>query len=102
MKIKAVMLGLAVSVVLSHAYPDEVRQKEQQVDNLNIDTTNPLYLKELTKSMIRVDFISQQNMKGIVELSGFLKEISQEVDTLKKEVSKLKQQLNNANKKAPK
>ncbi|WRD12648.1 hypothetical protein E5K69_06930 [Helicobacter pylori] len=102
MKIKAVMLGLAVSVVLSHAYPDEVRQKEQQVDNLNIDTTNPLYLKELTKSMIRVDFISQQNMKGIVELSGFLKEISQEVNTLKKEVSKLKQQLNNANKKAPK
>ena len=90
------MLGLVLSVVLSHAYPDEVRQKEQQVDNLVIDTTDPLYLKELTKSMIRIDFISQQNMKAIVELSGFLKEISQEVNRLKKEVSKLKQQLKNA------
>lgn len=96
MKIKAIMLGLAVSVVLSHAYPAEVRQKEQQVDNLVIDTTNPSYLKELTKSMIRTDFISQQNMKAIVELSGFLKEISQEVNRLKKEVAQLKQQLNKA------
>lgn len=96
MKIKAIMLGLVVSAVLAHSYPDEVAQKEQQVDNLVIDPTNPQYLKELTKSMIRVDFISQQNMKAIVELSGFLKEISQEVNTLKKEVSKLKQQLKNA------
>ncbi|MGL2423948.1 hypothetical protein ACOWLX_06790 [Helicobacter pylori] len=96
MKIKAIMLGLAFSVVLSHAYPDEVRQKEQQVDNLEIDTTNPLYLKELIKSMIRIDFISQKNMKSIVELSGFLKEISQEVNRLQKEVLKLKQQLKNA------
>ncbi len=96
MKIKAVMLGLAVSAVLCYANLDEVRQKEHQVDNLVIDTTNPQYLKELTKSMIRIDFISQQNMKAIVELSGFLKEISQEVDKLKKEVSKLKQQLNRA------
>lgn len=96
MKIKAIMLGLAFSVSLSHAYPDEVRQKEQQVDNLVIDTTNPYYLKELTKSMIRMDFISQQNMKAIVELSGFIKEISQEMNKLKKEVSKLKQQLKNA------
>lgn len=90
------MLGLAASCVLAHAYPEEVRQKEQQVDNMNIDTTNPLYLKELTKSMIRVDFISQQNMNTIVGLSGFLKEISKELDRLKKEVSKLKQQLKNA------
>ncbi|MGL2747669.1 hypothetical protein ACQJ8J_03885 [Helicobacter pylori] len=96
MKIKAIMLGLAVSAVLCYANLDEVRQKEQQVDNLVIDTTNPQYLKELTKSMIRIDFISQQNMKAIVELSGFLKEISQEVDKLKKEVSKLEQQLNKA------
>ncbi len=95
------MLGLAVSVVLCYAIPDEVRQKEQQVDNLVIDTTNPQYLKELIKFMIRSDFISQQNMKTIVELSGFLKEISQEVNKLKKEVSKLKQQLNSTNKKAP-
>lgn len=96
MKIKAIVLGLAVSVVLAHSYPEEVRQKEQQVDNLVIDTTNPQYLKELTKSMIRFDFISQQNMKSIVELSGFIEEISQEVNTLKKEVSKLKQQLKEA------
>ncbi len=27
-------------------------QKEQQVDNLVIDTTNPQYLKELTKSIL--------------------------------------------------
>ncbi len=96
MKIKAIMLGLALSGVFCYAIIDEVIQKEQQVDNLNIDTTNPLYLKELTKSMIRIDFISQQNMKSIVELAGFLKEISQEVNSLKKEVSKLKQQLKNA------
>ena len=96
MKIKAMMLGLVISGALAYSYPDEVRQKEQQVDNLVIDTTNPQYLKELTKSMIRMDFISQQNMKAVVELSGFLKEMSQEVNTLKKEVSKLKQQLKKA------
>ena len=41
--------------------------------------------------MIRGDFVPQQNMKAIVELSGFRKGMSQEVNTPQKEVSKLKQ-----------
>lgn len=96
MKIKAIMLGLVVCGAFAQSYPDEVRQREIQVDNLTIDTTNPQYLKELTKSMIRIDYVSQKNMKSIVELSGFIAGMNQEVNALRKEVSRLKQQLKNA------
>ncbi|KHL84086.1 hypothetical protein EC595_02110 [Helicobacter pylori] len=54
MKIKAIMLGLALSGMLSFAMAESVEQMEANIDRLNIDPTNPLFIKELTKQWLEL------------------------------------------------
>ncbi|PUD22498.1 hypothetical protein [Helicobacter pylori] len=91
--------------MLSFAMAESVEQMEANIDRLNIDPTNPLFIKELTKAMVRIDKVSQVNMGGIYELSNLsnelaqeVKKLKQEVEKLKQEVEKLKRQLNHAKK----
>ncbi len=84
--------------MLSFAMAESVEQMEANIDRLNIDPTNPLFIKELTKAMVRIDKVSQVNMGGIYELANLTKELAQEVENLKQEVENLKRQLNNAKK----
>ncbi|MCQ2680146.1 hypothetical protein E5K63_07210 [Helicobacter pylori] len=84
--------------MLSFAMAESVEQMEANIDRLNIDPTNPLFIKELTKAMVRIDKVSQVNMGGIYELSNLSNELAQEVKKLKQEVEKLKRQLNHAKK----
>ncbi|PUD05809.1 hypothetical protein C2S36_07505 [Helicobacter pylori] len=84
--------------MLSFAMAESVEQMEANIDRLNIDPTNPLFIKELTKAMVRIDKVSQLNMGGIYELSNLSNELAQEVKKLKQEVEKLKRQLNHAKK----
>ncbi|MFP6292059.1 hypothetical protein ACLGDZ_03205 [Helicobacter pylori] len=91
MKIKAMMLGLAVSGMLSFAMAESVEQMEAKIDGMNIDPTNPLLLKGLTKAVVRIDKKTDINMQAIYELSNLTKDFAQEVENLKKEIEKLKQ-----------
>ncbi|WP_120823560.1 hypothetical protein [Helicobacter pylori] len=89
---------MVISGMLSFAMAESVEQMEANIDRLNIDPTNPLFIKELTKAMVRIDKVSQVNMGGIYELANLTKELAQEVENLKQEVENLKRQLNNAKK----
>ncbi|WRD39223.1 hypothetical protein E5K48_01985 [Helicobacter pylori] len=48
------MLGLALSGMLSFAMAESVEQMEANIDRLNIDPTNPLFIKELTKQWLEL------------------------------------------------
>ncbi|MCQ2759680.1 hypothetical protein JT212_00590 [Helicobacter pylori] len=80
MKIKAIMLGLAVSGMLSFAMAESVEQMEANIDRMDIDPTNPLLLKGLTKAVVRIDKKTDINMQAILELSNLTKDLAQEVE----------------------
>ncbi|MFP6292990.1 hypothetical protein ACLGE1_00500 [Helicobacter pylori] len=80
MKIKAIMLGLAVSGMLSFTMAESVEQMEANIDRMDIDPTNPLLLKGLTKAVVRIDKKTDINMQAILELSNLTKDLAQEVE----------------------
>ncbi|WP_101000407.1 hypothetical protein [Helicobacter pylori] len=52
------MLGLVVSGLLGLAYAndnDSIDEKQKQIDAMNIDPSNPLIIKEISKVLIRID-----------------------------------------------
>lgn len=112
MKIKAIMLGLAVSGLLSLAIADDnldienesLEQKQANIDRLNINPLNPELIKGLAKAMIRIDDSLKENnrvtqsnyaeigllIQGVQQLRKEVKALKEEVKALKKEVKALK------------
>ncbi|WQS95950.1 hypothetical protein FNE56_07735 [Helicobacter pylori] len=83
-------MGLALSGALSFAMAETAEQMEANIDRMNIDPTNPLIIKGLTKAMVRIDKLTKVNIEGILELSNLTQELAQEVEKLKKEIAQLK------------
>ncbi|PUB95940.1 hypothetical protein E5P56_07430 [Helicobacter pylori] len=94
MKIKAIMLGLAVSGLLSLAIADEsVIEKQEKIDQMNINPLNPDLLKGLAKELIRVDDNLKENNRITHSNYGDIAMLIEKVDGLKRQVKNLQQEV---------
>ncbi len=97
MRIKAIMLGLAVSGLLGFAKADSVSDTERQIDSLNINPSNPGIIKEMAKAMVRIDnSVKQVNLTAIDNYNNLhtagvaILQLQEDIKQLKKEVATLK------------
>ena len=72
MKIKAVMLGLAVSSVLLFGKGLSAEQAKQNIDNIDVNPMNPEYIKFLSKEIVDLKETIILNTKAIVSTAPVL------------------------------
>ncbi|ANH48683.1 hypothetical protein AA977_06020 [Helicobacter pylori] len=97
MKIKAVMLALAVSGLLGFAKADYISDTESKIDNMVVNTDDPKNLKEILKAMVRFDY-HQKEITALLnthddiikKLAKMLMEQKETIEKLKKEVATVK------------
>ena len=98
MKIKAVMLGLALSGLLGFASDDLVEYMEKNGMN-SIPSNDPMVVQEVIKAVVRLDRHVQIIQAALYEASDVIQELANQVKTLQREVKQLKQQQSKQNKK---
>lgn len=73
MKIKAVMLGLAVSGVLLFGKGLSAEQAKQNIDKIEVNPMNPEYIKFLAKEIVDLKEITALNTKSILSTAPVFK-----------------------------
>ncbi len=98
MKIKAIMLGLAVSGVLLFGDGLNLEQSQQEIiDNLDIDPLNPRYIKLLMKNLVETSQVVGMNSKAVLYHASLLKEQKIEIQLLKRQIKQLQTEINKLN-----
>ncbi|WRE31863.1 hypothetical protein KVE90_07300 [Helicobacter pylori] len=93
MKIKAVMLGLAVSGALLFGKDLSLEQREQEIDKIEVNPMDPDYIKMLSKNIMRTNEVVSFNNQQILFASKAFKEQSKELQALQHKVDRMEAEL---------
>lgn len=100
MKIKAIMLGLAVSGVLLFGKGLSTEQAKQNIDKIEVNPMNPEYIKFLAKEIVDLKERTALNAKAILSTAPVLRgqedkiqAIAHELERMEAEVKVLHDQL---------
>ncbi|WRE28992.1 hypothetical protein KVE92_07670 [Helicobacter pylori] len=93
MKIKAIMLGLAVSGALLFGKDLTLEQREKVIDKIEVNPMNPEYIKMLSKNIMNTNEVVSFNNKQILFASKAFKEQSRELQLLQQKVDRMEAEL---------
>ncbi|OPG65435.1 hypothetical protein BGL87_01270 [Helicobacter pylori] len=100
MKIKAIMLGLAVSGALLGAKGLTSEQAKQDIEQIDVNPMNPEYIKFLAKQIVDLKQLVSLNTQAIVSTApvfkgqeGKIQTIAHELERMEAEVKVLHDQL---------
>ncbi|MCQ2912273.1 hypothetical protein JT104_01235 [Helicobacter pylori] len=93
MKIKAIMLGLAVSGALLFGSGASLENREQQIDRLEINSLDPQYIKLLAKKIMETNHIVGLNARAILAGGKAFRQQDSEIQLLKGQVERMEAEL---------
>ncbi len=93
MKIKAVMLGLAVSGVLLFGKGLSAEQAKQNIDKINVNPMNPEYIKFIAKEIVEVKERVDLNTTAILSTEPVFKGEETKIQTMANELERMDAEL---------
>ncbi|WRB11383.1 hypothetical protein KVJ86_06555 [Helicobacter pylori] len=93
MKIKAIMLGLAVSGALLFSKDLSLEQAKKRIDTIEVNPMNPEYMKYLAKQILEVKDRVNLNTKAILSTEPVIKSQQERIDILAQHIEIMEAEL---------
>lgn len=93
MKIKAIMLGLAVSGVLLFGKGLSAEQAKQNIDKIEVNPMNPEYIKFLAKEIVDLKERTALNTKAILSTAPAFKAHEDKIQAIVHELERMDAEL---------
>ncbi len=93
MKIKAIMLGLALSGALLFGKDLSLEQRYQTIDKIKVNPMNPEYIKFLAKKIVELNDVVSFNNEQILFASKAFREQDKELQALQHKVDRMEAEL---------
>ncbi|MCQ2925264.1 hypothetical protein JT257_07545 [Helicobacter pylori] len=89
MKIKTIMLGLAVSGALVFGKGLTTEQAQKEIDKIDVNPMNPEYIKFLAKEIVKLKERTMLNTKAILSTEPVFKGQEAKIQTMAHELERM-------------